>query len=72
VASKPQGDGPSIAVSYLDAVDRLLADQKPAAKDLLKQIVEKKRKMWMEPVYVAAESDYARIVKAEPKKKKRK
>jgi tetratricopeptide (TPR) repeat protein len=72
VAPKPKADAPSIAVSYMDAVDRLLADQKPAAKDLLKQIVEKNRKLWMEPLYVAAENDYARIVKTEPKKKKRK
>lgn len=72
VASKPSAEPPSIAGSYMDAVDRLLADQKPAAKDLLKAIVEKHKPMWMEPVYVAAESDYARIVKAEPKKKKKK
>jgi hypothetical protein len=26
----------------------------------------------MEPVYVAAEADYARILKSEPKKKKKK
>jgi len=72
VTAKPKDESPSIAASYMDAVDRLLADQKPAAKDLLKQIVEKNKKMWMEPVYVAAEADYARIVKAEPKRKKKK
>ena len=72
VAPKPKDASPSIAASYMDAVDRLLADQKPAAKDLLKQIVEKNKKMWMDPIYVAAEADYARIVKAEPKKKKKK
>jgi len=72
VASKPPKDPPSIAAAYMDAVDRLLADQKPAAKDLLKAIVEKHKARWMESVYVAAEADYARILKAEPKKKKKK
>jgi hypothetical protein len=56
----------------MDAVDRLIANDKTAAKDLLKPIVEKQKKRWMEPVYVAAEADYARILKAEPKKKKKK
>jgi tetratricopeptide (TPR) repeat protein len=72
VSSKRSPDAPSIAGTYMDAVDRLIADQKDPAKDLLKSIVEKHKSMWMEPVYVAAESDYARIVKAEPKKKKKK
>ena len=72
VSSKPKAAAPSIAASYMDAVDRLVADHKPEAKDLLKQIVEKNKKMWMEPVYVAAEADYSRIVKAEPKRKKKK
>jgi tetratricopeptide (TPR) repeat protein len=72
VASTASKDAPSIAAAYMNAVDRLLADQKPAAKDLLKSIVEKHKARWMEPVYVAAEADYARILKAEPKKKKRK
>jgi tetratricopeptide (TPR) repeat protein len=71
VASKPEKDSQSIGAAYMNAVDRLVANQKPAAKDLLKPIVEKHKTMWMEPVYVAAEADYARIVKAEPKKKKK-
>ena len=62
----------SVAATYMNAVDRLIAGDKTGAKDLLKSIVEKRKAMWMEPVYVAAESDYARILKDEPKKKKKK
>lgn len=65
-------DAPSIASTYMNAVDKLVANEKAPAKDLLKSIVEKHKAMWMEPVYVAAEADYARILKAEPKKKKKK
>ena len=72
VAAQPRKDPPSLAGAYMNAVDRLVANEKTAAKDLLKPIVDKHKTRWMEPVYVAAEADYARIVKAEPKKKKRK
>lgn len=65
-STKPEA---SRAGAYIEAIERLLANQKPAAKDLLKPIVEKHKAEWMEPVYVAAENDYARIVNAEPKKK---
>ena len=71
VASKRAPPEASPAGAYMEAVERLLANQKPAAKDLLKPIVEQHKNEWMEPVYVAAENDYARIVKAEPKKKTR-
>lgn len=66
-STKPQA---SRTGAYMEAVERLLANQQPSAKDLLKRIVEKHKSEWMEPVYVAAENDYARIVNAEPKKKK--
>lgn len=68
-ATKPEA---STEGAYLEAIERLLADQRPAAKDLLRTIVEKHKAEWMEPVYVAAENDYARIVNAEPRKKKKK
>jgi tetratricopeptide (TPR) repeat protein len=71
VANRPH-QATSIGDNYMDAVDRLLSEHKPEAKALLKRIVEKNRNGWMDPVYVAAEADYARIIKAEPKKKKRK
>jgi tetratricopeptide (TPR) repeat protein len=57
---------------YLDAAERLIQGKTEAAKDLLKQIVEKDRNNWMDPVYIAAEADYARILKAEGKKPKAK
>jgi tetratricopeptide (TPR) repeat protein len=71
VATKPAKAESSIAAAYMDAVDRQMASDKAGAKDLLKPIVEKHKSRWMEPVYIAAESDYARILKAEPKKKKK-
>lgn len=72
-ATKP---GPAtrlpIAASYLDAAQSLIEGKTEAAKDQLKQIVEKRRNEWMDPIYIAAEADYARLLKAEPKKKKKK
>ncbi len=61
-----------MAATYLDAAERLIQGKREAAKDLLKEIVEKDRNNWMEPVYIAAEADYARILKAEGKKPKAK
>ena len=72
IGAKPAKPVVSIAGAYVEAVERLLAAQKPAAKDLLKPIVEKHKTEWMQPVYVAAENDYAQIVNAEPKKNKKK
>jgi len=72
VPTKPARQDTSVAATYMNAVDRLIAGDTAGAKDLLKSIVEKRKTMWMEPVYVAAESDYARILKDEPKKKKKK
>ena len=72
-AAKP---GPTtrlpLSASYLDAAQSLIDGKTEVAKDQLKQIVEKNRNEWMDPVYIAAEADYARILKAEPKKKKKK
>ena len=59
-----------IAALYLDAGQNLIDGKTDAAKDLLKQILEKYRNDWMDPVYIAAEADYARLLKAEPKRKK--
>ena len=55
---------------YLDAADRLIKKDTTGAKALLKQIVEKNRNEWMDPVYIAAEADYAKILRAEGKKRK--
>lgn len=60
---------------YLDAAERLIKGDTAGAKELLKQIVEKDRHGWMDPIYIAAEVDYAKILKAEgkgqkPKRKK--
>ena len=57
---------------YLDAAEKLLKKDTDGAKELLKQIVEKDRDRWMEPVYIAAEADYARILKVEGKRPKAK
>ncbi len=72
-AAKP---GPTtrlpLAASYLDAAQSLIEGKTEIAKDQLKQIVEKSRNEWMDPVYIAAEADYARILKAEGKRQKAK
>ena len=61
----------SIAGTYANAVDRLIADDKNGARELLKPLVEKKKDEWMDPTYIAAEADYARVFKPERKKKKK-
>lgn len=60
-----------MAATYLDAAEHLLKGRTKEARELLKQIVEKDRHEWMDPVYIAAEADYARILKAEGKKGRR-
>jgi tetratricopeptide (TPR) repeat protein len=72
VSTREPREKAPMSADYMEAVERLLSGRTAEAKDLLKRIVEKKRSSWMEPVYVAAEADYARILKAEPAKKKRK
>jgi tetratricopeptide (TPR) repeat protein len=65
-AAKPTKDTQaSMTARYLDAVERLIKKDHAGARDLLKQIVEKDSNSWMDPVYIAAEADYAKIVKAE-------
>ena len=57
---------------YLDAVERSIKGDAEGARGLLKQIVEKDQDRWMDPVYIAAEVDYAAILKAEGKRRKKK
>lgn len=72
-AVRPDPPGhPTLAASYLEAAEHLLHGKPDAAKDQLKQIVEKRRNEWMDPVYIAAEVDYAKILKAEGRKGKKK
>ena len=72
-AAKPgPADHMTLAASYLEAAEHLLHGKPDIAKDLLKQIVEKRRNEWMDPVYIAAEVDYAKILKTESRKGKRK
>jgi tetratricopeptide (TPR) repeat protein len=60
----------SMTARYLDAADRLIEKDITGARELLKQIVEKDVNRWIDPVYIAAEADYARLPKIEKKKKK--
>jgi thioredoxin-like negative regulator of GroEL len=62
-----------IGARYQAAVEQLLAGHEDGARDALKAIVEKDRRGgWMDPAYIAAEADYARLYKAtRPKKKKK-
>jgi tetratricopeptide (TPR) repeat protein len=70
-ANKP---GPAtrlpMAAIYLDAADLLLKGDTAGAEPLLKRIVEKDQDRWMEPVYIAAEADYAKLLKAKGRKRK--
>jgi tetratricopeptide (TPR) repeat protein len=69
--SSTAADAPKpIAASYMEAVERLLAGDDDAAREKMKKIVEKNRRDWMEPAYIAAEVDYARLKKAEKRKRK--
>lgn len=72
-AKKP---GPTMRIPltaiYLDAAERLIDGDTAAAQGLLKQIVEKNRNSWMDPVYIAAEVDYAKILETEGKRQKAK
>ena len=70
--SSPASEAPKpIAASYLEAVERLLAGDEGAARERMKKIVEKNRRDWMEPAYIAAEVDYARLKKTEKRKGRR-
>jgi tetratricopeptide (TPR) repeat protein len=71
-ASKTAKPREPIARMYLDAVELLLDEKKDEARGALKKIVEKNRNDWMEPAYIAAEVDYAKVVKAEGKRHKAK
>lgn len=55
--------GEPIAASYFAAIERLLAGDADAARERLKTIVERNRNDWMDPAYIAAEADYARLKK---------
>jgi tetratricopeptide (TPR) repeat protein len=77
VVAHPERSRPTMTAAYLDAAEKIAAETSPPrrgrkdpAEDALKAIVEKEGNRWMEPVYIAAEADYARILKAEGKFKK--
>lgn len=71
VSTKAPAPDTSMAGVYVKAVDRLIADDKTGARELLKPLIEKKKDEWMDPIYIAAEADYARVFKPEKKKKKK-
>ena len=74
VPSKSEKAHPTMTAAYVAAAETMAAEKtkprhghKDPAEDALKQIVEKNGNRWMEPIYIAAEVDYARILKAEGK-----
>jgi len=71
-AKKGHESSAAMTARYLDAADKLLEKDTDGARELLRQIVEKDRNRWMEPVYIAAEADYARLAKTDPLRKKKK
>ena len=77
VSSHPERPKKTMTAAYIDAAETIAAENKPPARgrkdpaeDTLREIVEKNENRWMEPTYIAAEADYARILKAEGKFKK--
>jgi tetratricopeptide (TPR) repeat protein len=67
-AANPKEAAPEpLSGAYLTAIEQLLDGKADAARQRLKSIVEKNRSAWMEPAYIAAEADYARLHK--PRKK---
>ena len=70
-AKKGQESAAAMPARYLDAAEKLLKKDTEGARELLKQIVEKDSDRWMDPVYIAAEADYARLAKTDPKRKKK-
>jgi tetratricopeptide (TPR) repeat protein len=71
--AKQKGDEQKpLTADYMEAVDLLLGGNQAKATEHLKQIVEKNRRNdWMEPAYIAAEADYARLYKPVKKKNKK-
>ena len=60
--NRPASASPDKLVSsYIAAVEQIAAGRTDQARDLLKKIVEKNGGDWMDPTYIAAEADYARI-----------
>ena len=77
VVSQPDKPKLTMTAAYVQAAETIAAEKTPPrrghkdpAEDALKGIVEKNENHWMEPIYIAAEADYARILKAEGKFKK--
>ena len=77
VSSPPERRDQTMTAAYVSAAETISAETKPPARgkkdpaeDALKKIVEKDANRWLEPIYIAAEADYARILKAEGKFKK--
>jgi len=50
-----------IAATYLTAIEALLDGKKDDASERLKTILERNRNDWMQPAYIAAEADYAKL-----------
>ena len=72
-AAKPGREtSAAMTARYLDAAEKLIKKDTAGARELLKQIVEKDRNRWMDPVYIAAEADYAKILKAEGRRQRAK
>ncbi|HEX6463427.1 MAG TPA: tetratricopeptide repeat protein [Vicinamibacterales bacterium] len=77
VSSRPERPDQTMVAAYVAAAETIAAEKKPPARgkkdpaeDALRKIVEKESNRWLEPIYIAAEADYARILKAEGKLKK--
>jgi tetratricopeptide (TPR) repeat protein len=61
----------SLGAAYAAAAELLIEGKNGEATDRLKTIVEKNRNEWMDPSYIAAEAEYARLLQGTPRAKKR-
>ena len=69
-AARPEVSPDSPAAAYLAAAELLIEGKTEDATRRLKEIVERNRNEWMDPSYIAAEADYARLYKPPRKKAK--
>lgn len=68
-AAVPQtASADALTRAYVATLDPLVRGNRVEADKKLKQLVEKQRGSWTEPAYIAAEAEYARLLKAEGKK----
>ncbi|HWK11929.1 MAG TPA: tetratricopeptide repeat protein [Vicinamibacterales bacterium] len=57
-----------LSATYLSAIEALLEGRSDEARERLKKLVERNRGEWMQPAYIAAEADYAKLAQHKTKR----